>query len=344
MKAVYINGHGGPEVVEVGERPLPEPGPGEVRVRVAFAGFNHVDLYMRNSGAGITHELPLILGVDGVGAVDRAGDGVEGLAAGAPVLIYPAIHCNACEFCVRGDQMLCTTCRIPGEHVDGTFAEYICVPANTLLPLPESLAPEKAAILPTALLTAWRMIMTQAVVRPWETVLLHGVGGGVALSAMQFVKLTGARAIVTSGAAGKLAQARALGADATVNYREDDVVARVMEFTGGRGVDVVVDNVGGDTWGVSLKCLVRGGRLVTCGATTGPRPPADLQRIFIRQLKISGSTLGNREELRQLVEVAASGAFEPVIDGIWEMDTVHDAMDRMEKADQFGKMVLRVGG
>ncbi len=343
MRAIYIQSHGQPDSVVVGVQDAPEPGPGQVRVRVVAAAFNHVDLYMRESGKGITHELPLILGVDGAGHVETAGAGVERWQAGDRVVLYPSKVCGHCEFCRKGEQMLCLKCKVLGEHVDGAFAEYVVVDEDMLFTLPESIGFEAAAVLPTAYLTAWRMVMTQARVKPTETVLLHGIGGGVALASLQMVELAGGRAIVTSGQDDKLEKARIYGAAATVNYRDDEVVDAVMQFTGGRGVDVVIDNVGEATWGASLRSVRRGGRIVTCGATTGGFPAADLQRVFIRQIKIFGSTLGTHDEFRALIAAVAEGQLEPVIDRVYEFDAAPEALQNLDQAGQFGKLVLSVG-
>lgn len=297
---------------------------------------------MRDSGQGISHELPLILGVDGAGVVDAVGLGVSGWQPGDRVVIYPARVCQRCEFCRRGEQMLCLSCKIPGEHINGSFAEYLCVTADMLFPLPDSLSFEAAAILPTAYLTAWRMVMTQARIRPTETVLIHGVGGGVALAALQFVRLAGARAIVTSSGADKLRRAAEFGAEAGIDYRDQDVVEEVMRLTGGRGVDVVIDNVGGATWFASLRSVRRGGRIVTCGATTGPNPKADLQRVFIRQLQITGSTLGTQDEFRALLLAAEHRQFVPVIDRIYPFEQVVEGLDHLHHGRQFGKLVLQL--
>lgn len=342
MRAIYLDSYGTPESVVVGDKPDPEPGPGEVRVRIAVAGFNHVDLYMRSGGAGITHSLPLTLGVDGAGTIDAVGDGVTELAEGDRVVLYPIVYCNRCEFCLRGDQMLCARCRIFGEHIDGNFTEYICVPACVPHRIADSLSFEAAAMLPCALLTAWRMVNTQAQVKPTDTVLVHGIGGGAALASLQFAKLAGGRVMVTSSSDAKLERACDLGADGTINYAREDVFERVMALTDRRGVDVVIDNVGKATWPTTLKSVVRGGRIINCGATTGADPSAELQRIFIRQLRIYGSTLGNKEEFRAMLVAAERDDFAPVIDRVYEMDAVHEALARMERGEQFGKLALRV--
>jgi NADPH:quinone reductase-like Zn-dependent oxidoreductase len=314
-----------------------------VRVRVDYAAFNHVDLYMRDSGAGITHELPLILGVDGAGRVDEVGPGVDGWQAGDAVVIYPARSCGRCEFCRRGEQMLCLSCKVVGEHVDGCFAEFVCVDEDMLFALPGGLSPESASVLPTAYLTAWRMVMTQGRVGPADSVLVHGIGGGVSLAALQLAKLCGARVLVTSSAEAKLRRASALGADAAIDYSRDDVVRAVMDYTAGRGVDIVIDNVGEATWPASLRSVRRGGRIVTCGATSGAHPSADLQRLFIRQIRIYGSTLGTQEEFRGLLAAAAGGGFRPEVERVFEFDAALDALDVLDKAAQCGKLVLRIG-
>ena len=342
MHAVYLQSHGAADSVVIGERPEPQPAAGEVRVSVEAAAFNHVDLYMRDSGAGITHDLPLILGVDGAGRVDALGDGVGGWQAGDRVVIYPARVCGHCEFCRRGEQMLCLRCKVIGEHIDGSFAEFVNVDANMLFAIPDEMDVALAATLPTAYLTAWRMIVTQARLQAGETVLVHGIGGGVALASLQIAKLAGARVIVTSSHEAKLEAAREQGADACLNYRSDEVVDAVMRFTDGRGVDVVIDNVGQATWAASLRSLRRGGRLVTCGATSGASPPADLQRVFIRQLQIFGSTLGTQDEFRALLNAVSAGQLTPVIDRQYDFVDAGQALADLDAARQCGKLVLNI--
>ncbi len=342
MRAVYLQSHAQADSVVVGERPQAEPGPGQVRVRLAAAACNHVDLYMRDSGVGITHELPLILGVDGAGTVDALGAGVRGWQPGQRVVIYPAEFCGACEFCRRGEQMLCLACKINGEHIDGTFADSVCVAAHNLFAIPDSMSFETAATLPVAYLTAWRMVMTQAALRPSETVLVHGVGGGVALASLQLARYAGCRVIATTSSAEKIARARELGADRVIDYRSEDVVEAVMQATDGRGVDAVVDNVGAQTWPISLRAVRRGGRIVTCGATSGPNPKADLQRVFIRQIRISGSTLGSQDEFRRLLLAVGEGRVAPVIDRVYPLADARQALDRLTRAEQFGKLVLHI--
>lgn len=338
MRAAFLTGHGGNEVVAIGERPLPVRGPGEALVRMRGAGLNRVDLYMRDSGAGITHRLPQILGLDGAGEVVEVAPGEPRLAVGQKVIIHPCFGCGRCEFCLRGEHILCTSAQYMGEHRDGTLCDYASVPVTNLFPMPHGFDFVEAAALSTAPLTAWRMVFTKAQVKPQDTVLIFGIGGGVSLSALAFVKMIGARAIVTSRDADKRARALALGADAALDGAGLDMAGEVMALTGGRGVDVVIENVGEAVWPVALRALVRGGRIVTCGATSGDQPSADLRRLFIRQLQVLGSTHGTFGEFRDMLAVCARGLFRPQIDSRFPLGDLHAALDRLSAAHQFGKI------
>lgn len=343
MKAVFITGHGGNEVVAIGERPMPARRPGEVLVRLKAATLNRVDLYMRDSGAGITHQLPQVMGLDGAGIVEEADADEPWLQPGQPVVLHPGVSCGRCEFCLRGQGVLCTRVSYLGEHRDGTLAEFVSLPARNVFPKPAALDWAEAAALGVNHLTAWRMLFTKAQLKPWETVLIFGVGGGVSLAALQLVKMAGATAIVTSRDDDKLQRALALGADHAINGAKEDIARRVLALTGGRGVDVVFENVGAAVWSSALKSLVRGGRLVTCGATTGDQPGADLRRLFIRQLQVMGSTLGDLGEFADLLRVCERGLIRPVIDRRYGLDDAHAALDRLESGAQFGKLAIEIG-
>ena len=339
MRAALLIGHGGNEAVEVRdcERPLRKPG--EVLVRLQAATLNQVDLYMRNSGAGITHQLPQTMGIEGFGHVAEC-DTDSGFNVGDAVVIHPSISCGQCEFCLRGDDVLCTRVSFVGEHRDGAWSDYLALPARNVLHAPRYLTPSEAAALAVTHLTAWRMLITQGQLKAGQTVLIFGIGGGVSVAALQIAKAIGARAIVTSRHAHKLERALQMGAELGIHTPHDDVVKSVMALTGKRGVDVVIENVGEAVWGDAMKSLVRGGRLVTCGATSGDQPPADLRRIFIRQLQILGSTLGNLQEFKDLLVFCEQHQLRPVIDRVYPMDQVHDALDVMSRAEQFGKLAL----
>lgn len=344
MKAVYIDGHGGNEVVKVGQRPKPEPAAGEVLVRMRAATLNRVDLYMRDSGVGITHQLPQIMGVDGAGDIETINASDTGLSVGQSVVLHPGISCGHCEYCLKGETVLCTTIRFLGEHRDGTLAEYVSLPAQNVFPKPEGLDYAQAAALGVNHLTAWRMLFTKAQVKPWDTVLIFGIGGGVSLAALQFVKKIGARAIVTSRNDDKLHRALEMGADFAINGRTEDIAKRVKAITGGRGVDVVIENVGQEVWSDALKSLGRGGRLVLCGATTGGAPSADLNRLFVRQLQIFGSSLGTLEEFRQMLTFVQNTALKPVTGSTYDLDGIHAALDYLESGTQFGKIAIKIDG
>ena len=340
MKSIVITGHGGNEVVSLiqGEKPLRQPGHALVRMQVAT--LNRVDLYMRNSGAGITHKLPQVMGIDGAGVVEEVDASETDLTVGQRVTLYPAVMCGRCEFCQRGEGVLCNKIQYLGEHRDGTMAQWVSVPVHNALAIPDGLSFTDAAALCGNHLTAWRMLFTKARVQPGESVLIFGIGGGVSLAALQLAKLVGLTTFVTSRSADKLSRAAAMGADHCIDSSRQDVAKTVLALTQGRGVDVVIENIGGDTWPQAMKSLVRGGRLVTCGATAGDQPPADLRRIFIRQLQIMGSTLGDLSEFRQLIAFVEKTGLRPVIDSTYPMEQIHAALDRLEAGEQFGKVVL----
>ena len=304
MLAARIHGHGGNEVVRLDELPPPERKRGELRLRMVAGGLNRVDLYMRDNGQGITHQLPIILGLDGAGVVEEADAG-SAYRAGNPVVVYPARSCGRCEFCRKGDEILCLSALVLGEQIDGVFAGFVCAPEDSVFRKPADLDFFQAASLSVAWITAWRMVRTKAQLKEGETALIFGIGGSVSLAATQIASAIGARTIVTSRDATKLERARAFGAAETILDAGSNVFEQVMVLTKGRGVDVVIENVGKAVWPAAMRSLVRGGRLVTCGATTGDDPSADLRRLFIRQLQIFGSTLGTRAEFKAMIDFIA---------------------------------------
>lgn len=338
MRALVLHHREDDSGLRLGELPEPQRPPGWVRVRVLAACLNRVDLYMWRNGAGITHRLPMVLGVDGAGVVEEA-DPDSALQPGDRVVLYPALFCGRCRFCLAGDQPLCLKVRYYGEHVDGTFREVLVAPETNLLRLPENADLLAAAALPTACLTAFRMLFGKMPLRPGETVLVRGAGGGVSLAAVQLARAAGARVIATSRRPEALARARELGAEAAVS-EDEDVVAAVMELTGGLGADLVVENVGEATWPSSLRAVRRGGRVVVCGATTGGHPSAELQRLFIRQIAVFGSTLGSLDEFRRLLELWLGGRFTPVIDRVFPFAQAVEALRTLEAGAQIGKLAL----
>ena len=344
MKAVFFTAHGGNDVLTVGERPDPAPGPDEVLVRVEAAALNRLDLFVRDGIPGVPVAFPHVPGADGAGVVEALGAGVNGPAPGTRVVLQPGLSCGTCEFCLAGERSLCVRYRILGEHLPGTFAEKIAVPRANVFPAPHRLSPEEAAAFPLAGLTAWRLLVTRAALRPGETVLIHGVGGGVSTFAVQVAKLCGAsRVIVTSSSAAKRARALELGADEAIDYATTDVGKAVREMTGKRGVDVVVDSVGASTWKHSLTAAAKKGRIVTCGATSGPAPPENINVIFWKQLSILGSTMGTDAEFSAMLAAVEAGRLEPVVDTVFPLGDVRKAYERMASGEGFGKIVVKVG-
>lgn len=339
MKAIVLSERGRAGVA-LREMPRPDCPPGSVRVRMVAASVNRVDLYMRDSGAGITHSLPQIMGVDGAGTVIEA-PGCPGLAPGDPVVLYPAEFCGTCRACLAGNQPLCHTIRILGEHRDGTFAEEVVVPARSVVRLAPGADLEAAAMLGVAGLTAWRMVFGKVAAGPGQVVLVQGAGGGVAQVAAELARMAGARVIVTTTGEGKCGHFRARGLE-VIDYRAEDIAKTVLRLTDGEGADLVIDTVGEKTWGASLRSLTRGGALVTCGATTGAHPSADIQRLFVRQLSVHGSTMGSMEEFRRLIRCWESGAVPPLVDSTFPLAEVPAAFERLEHPARMGKILIRI--
>ncbi len=343
MKALYFEEHGGIDKLKVGDRPAPEPGPGEVRVRLRAAALNHLDLFVLGGMPGIPIGLPHIGGADGAGVVESVGPGVERVETGAEVVFDPGLSCGRCEYCRAGEHSLCVRFGVLGEHSDGTFAEMVVVAADALAERPQHLGWEESAAFGLTYLTAWRMLMTRGGLRPGETVLVHGIGGGVSLACLQLAKLTGCRVIVTSRSEEKLTRATELGADEALPA--DEQVARaVRSLTSKRGADVVVDSVGEATWMQSLKAAAKGGRVLTCGATSGPNPKEEIRLIFWNQLSIIGSTMGSREDWRRLMAAVRQHRLRPAVDATMPLAEGAAAYRRLAEAEQFGKIVLSTDG
>ncbi len=344
MRALTISAHGGLDRIEYrGDLPVPDVSAGQVRVRVTAAALNHLDLFMLEGLPGTTLRPPWVLGADATGILDAIGDGAAPNASiGDTVVINPGISDGSCEYCRAGEQSLCVRFGILGEHFPGTLAEYVVVPASNVRRIPAEIAAENAAAYTLATLTAWRMVVTRAKVGPSDEVLIWGIGGGVALAALRIVKQLGARAWVTSGSDEKLARARELGADETLNHRTMDVAKEIRARTGKRGVSVVLDNVGHDTWKQSLDALGKSGRLVTCGGTSGPMVETDVRKLFWNQWTIMGSTMGNDAEFQAVTAELVAGRLLPVVDSVFDLAQGRDAFARLASREQFGKIVVRV--
>lgn len=342
MKAAVIREHGELDVVQVQDVEEPEPKPGEVVVKVLCAGLNHLDIWVRKGRPGSNLQMPHVLGSDAVGVVTAVGEGVQSPKIGDQVVINPALSCGHCEFCRQGQQSVCADFGIVGLVRPGTFAEQVAVPAGNCYPRPAHLSDEEAAVLALAHVTAWRMLMTRAQIKPGEMILIHGIGGGVAVAALQFAKMTGAEVYVTSSSNDKLSHAKRLGADHTLNYTKESVTKWIESETAGRGVDVAVDAVGAATWLLDIACVRKGGRIVLCGVTTGPRAETDLRAVYWNQLNLMGSTMGSDEDFRQMLRAVTVNGLKPVVDAVLPLDKAREAMERMETAGQFGKISLRI--
>jgi len=334
---------------------LPEPvvtNDTDVRVRVYAAALNHLDLFVLGGLPGVTIVPPWIMGADAAGIVDQVGSEVRGVAVGSFVIINPGLSDGTCPYCRAGEHSLCPRFQLLGEHRPGTFAEYVVVPAVNVRAVPAPAqdmvrgerAAAEAAAFSLVTITAWRMVVTRARVVAGDNVLIWGIGGGVAQAALQIAKARGARVWVTSGHEDKLERAAAMGADETINHRATDVARTVRDRTGKRGVDVVIDSVGRASWGQSLGALGRGGRLVTCGATSGPMVETDLRRMFWNQWTLMGSTMGNEAEFAAIADEYRAGRLRPPIDSVFPLDGGRDAFDRLQSDAHFGKVVIDCGG
>lgn len=342
MKAIIYSEHGGPEVLRYTDVPDPQIGADEVLVRVRACALNHLDLWLRKGIPGMPIPLPHIPGSDIAGEVARVGEKVANVKVGARVMLQPGISCGQCAKCLAGEDNLCRSYTLFGERVDGGCAEYVKSPAVNVVPIPEKLSFEQAAAFPLVSLTAWHMLITRARLKPAETVLVLAAGSGVGGAAIQIAKATGARVIATAGSEQKLAKARELGADEVINHSKQEIAPEVKKLTDRRGVDVVFEHVGQATWEQSIRSLVPGGRLVTCGATTGYDGKLDIRYLFTRQLSILGSFMGSKGELFSALELLRRGLLKPVIDVVMPLAECAAAHTRLESREQFGKIVLQV--
>lgn len=342
MQAMVLRRHGGPEVLEREEIELPDPGPREVQVRVRAVAMNHMDLWVRRGLPHLKLEYPHRLGCDIAGTVEKLGPGARAGKVGERVMLQPAISCGVCQACLSGRDNLCRGYHILGESTQGGYGELVNVPDTNLLSIPEGMSMTDAAALPLCTLTAWQMVMRKAKVQPGETVLVHAAGSGVSSIAIQLVKMAGGQVIATTGSDEKAERARALGADHVINYSTQDFVAEVKAITDSRGVDIVIEHVGGDVFAKSVFATTWGGRIVTCGATAGATPKVDLRHIFFRQIEVLGSTMGSKGDLLAAMPHIRSGAIKPVVDRVMPLWEAREAHAALEGRKAFGKVVLEV--
>lgn len=326
MKACVIHRYGSIEELKIEDLPQPKPKKGEVLVKVRSASLNHLDIWVRKGARGSQLSMPHIIGSDASGVVNGSSE---------EVVLYPGLSCGVCQSCKRGQNTECPSFGIIGMSTPGTFAEYVAVPEDCIFPKPKHMTFEEAGAFPLTFLTAWRMLVVKAKVQSGETVLIHGIGGGVALASLTLAKALGARVIVTSSSDEKLSKAKKLGADNGINYKSGSVC------TAGE-VDVIIDTVGSATWQLDFECIRKGGRIVLCGVTTGADAQINLRTLYWKQITVFGSTMGSRNDFKTMLEFVNKYKLKPVIDSVWPLTEIQAATRKMEEGRQFGKIVIQV--
>ncbi|MFQ6088431.1 MAG: zinc-binding dehydrogenase [Candidatus Methanofastidiosia archaeon] len=342
MKAVVFHEHGGVEKLSYEEVEDPIVESREVLIKVKACALNHLDLHVRKGIPGLKLKLPHILGSDISGVVEKVGEEVFGVEEGQNVVINPGLSCGKCEFCLQGEDSLCIKYRIIGEHVPGGYAEFLKVPGKNVILFPDEFSFEDVASVPLVFMTAWRMLVSRGKLKPGEDILILGASGGVGTASVQIAKLCGLRVFATTSSEEKTKKLSKLGTDHIIDYTRVDFAKEIKNLTKKRGVDIVVDCVGATTWRQSLQSLAKNGRLLTCGATTGPNPETDLRYIFWNQLHIIGSTMGTKKELLDVLKLVWQRKLKPVVDRVLPLKDARKAHELMEARSQFGKLVLRV--
>lgn len=340
MKAFLIRQHGDLDQVRYEEIDDPQIKAFSVRVKIQASALNHLDLWVVRGLPGRELQMPHVLGSDGAGIVEEIGEGVSRFSVGDRVMINAVLSCGECEFCNQDEHSLCIRLCLLGEQVSGTHAEQLVLPEANLEKIPKNVSFQEAAAFSLVFQTAWRMLTTRAEIQSGDDVFIHGIGGGVSSAALSIVKYLGGRAFVSSSSDEKLQRAKESGADFGYNYTQTDVLQEVMQETGKRGVDIVVDSVGAATWVQSLKMAAKGGKIVTCGATSGPSPETAIRLIFWNQLEILGSTMSNRKEYQEVIALLGQGKLKAVIDQEFALSEGRSALEHLQKQNQYGKVVL----
>jgi NADPH:quinone reductase-like Zn-dependent oxidoreductase len=339
MRAASFDRHGELDVLKLMDLPTPEIGPDEVLVQVKACALNHLDLWVRK-GIGTKIPMPHIGGCETTGVVAKVGSDVKGIREGQSVLISPGQSCLKCDYCNQGLDSLCSEFIIAGHQSQGGFAEFAKARACDVIPISDAWSFVEWAAVPLTFVTAWNMLYHRAGMRPGDTVLVMGASSGVGVAGVQIAKQGGARVLAVAGSDAKLKTAQDLGADVLINYNTMDVAKEVRQQTGGRGVDIVFEHVGAAMWQAAMKCLARGGRLVTCGATTGPKVEIDLRFFFTQQLSVLGAYMGSRSELLRCLALVERRIFRPVIDSVFPLEKLRDAQEKMEQRRVCGKIVV----
>jgi NADPH:quinone reductase-like Zn-dependent oxidoreductase len=342
MKAIVIPQHGGPDVLRYTDIAQPQPGPAEVLVRVRACALNHLDLWVRRGMPAVQFTLPIVPGSDIAGEVAAVGEMAKRVRVGDKVVLAPGVSCGQCAACSAGNDNQCRRYSLFGYGFNGGCAEYVAAPEVNIFPMPPGVSFEEAAAVPLVFLTAWHMLVTRAQLQAGEDLLVLGAGSGIGSAAIQIAKLIGARVIATAGSAAKLAKARELGADDLVDHSSQKIADEARRLTARRGVDVVFEHVGVATWEQSVMSLATGGRLVTCGATTGAAAQLDLRYLFARQLSLLGSFMGSRGELFTVLKLIGEKKLRPVVDRVFPLVEARQGHEYLERREQFGKVVLAV--
>lgn len=343
VNAVLFQAHGDADVLQYTQAPTPQVKTGEALVRVQACGLNHLDLWIRQGVLGVSIPLPHIVGSEIVGTIAEINPESSRFKPGDRVLAAPGISCGGCPACLKGRDSQCPEFKIIGLQINGGYAEFAAVPEKNLIPIPEQgLRPEEWAAVPLVFLTAWHMLISRAGLQKGESVLIHAAGSGVGSAAIQIAKLHGAKVFTTVGSDEKIAKAKALGADSVINYKKADFAQETLRATKDQGVDVVLEHIGPATWAGSMRCLARGGRLVTCGMTSGPKVELDLRFFFTKELSVLGCYMGSRQELDQVVRLVANGRLKPVVDTVFPLADAAKAQALMESRNFFGKLVLKM--
>jgi NADPH:quinone reductase-like Zn-dependent oxidoreductase len=341
MKAIVFHEHGGLDKLKYEEVNDPKSQPHEVKIRVRACGVNHLDIWVREGLRGAPIPMPHILGSEATGEIVELGVGVKNLVPGQRVLVAPGLSCRRCKHCLEGNDSQCKQFKILGYQLQGGYAEYVCVPEHNIIPLPEGASFEEMAAVPLVFLTAWHMLIGRAKVKPGETVLVHAAGSGIGSAAVQIARLAGATVLATVGTPEKAEKAKALGAHEVINYREKDFAQEIKNLTRGEGVEVVFEHIGQDTWEKSLACLSNGGRMVICGATSGPIVSLNIPYLFMKQISIHGCYMGGQKELLDVLSLIEKKRLRPVVDTIYPLKDAALAQERMQTRNFFGKLVLR---
>ena len=344
MKAAFINEHGDLDKIQIGEVDKPNIGPNDVLIENKYGALNHLDLFVIRGWPGLALSMPHVLGADGSGIVSEVGSEVTTVMEGDKITINPGISCGKCDMCLSGQQVFCKQFWILGEHSWGTFAQFVRVPEINVLKIPSKYPLDKAAAAPLTFLTAWRMLVTQANIKPNEYVFIHGVGGGVSSAALQIAKYFGAIVIVTTSTSKKIEIAKKLGADHVINYKEMKDYKNYVytELTKKNGIDIVIDNVGQATFSTSIRLLRPGGRLITCGVTSGPFTKINVTDVFWKHLEIKGSTMANQGEFRDVMRLVLEEKLNPIVDKVFSLEEAKDAEKYLEEGNKFGKVLIKI--